>query len=489
MGGQPIDIVSPRTAFGELQANPLEPQAQIDSIYGVLDSDHEVFEATGGTVTTENRMFKCSTGVSLGGYGTIRSKRALRYRPGQGAVVRFTAMFDPDNAVPLSTQLAGAFVAENGLFFGYDGEEFGLMRQTGGAIEIRTLTVTTPDGTGGNATVTLNGVGHTVPITGGGTVQDDAAEIAAFAYAGWRARQVDDTVIFVAFTGVGAKDGAFTYAAPVDGVGTFARTVEGSDNTDTWTYQESWNIDQLDGQGDNRNPSRMTLDKSKLNVFQIQFQWLGGGRIVYSVEGPNGDFIPVHMERYANANVQPSLFNPTLKVGWAAASLGSSGTDITVRGASGAMFIEGPVRARRNPRGTSNSKTGVGTTWTSIVSIRAGYTFKDFINQREIVPFAVSAAVDGNKPAELSIVRNAVLGGTPNWQPVADDSSAEVDTAGTTLTNGEEIMRVSLGKTGSEVIHMVDCSLRIDPGDQITVAVRATSGTTDAVASITWGED
>ena len=56
-------------------------------------------------------------------------------------------------------------------------------------------------------------------------------------------------------------------------------------------------VDPLDGNG----YSGATLDPTKLNVFQINFRWLGAGQIRFSIENPlNGDMIVFHEIRYAN---------------------------------------------------------------------------------------------------------------------------------------------------------------------------------------------
>lgn len=483
-----VEIDSPATAFGEVLTEHSEPIVQIDAVYGLIDTDHETFEGSGGVADSDavNRMFRVQSGVALGGFGTIRSKRTLRHRAGQGSEARFTALFTSPG-VALSTQLAGAFVGENGLFFGLDGTSFGINRQTGGAFEIQTLTVTVADSAGGNATVTLNGVGFSVPITAG-SVQQNAAEIAAATYAGWSARQVNDTVIFFATDGVGNKTGAFTYAGATDGAGTFAETQQGAAVVDSWVPQASWNVDTLDGTG----PSGMLLDITQMNVYRIAYQWLGAGQLEFSVENPaTGRFQVVHRIRYANANAVPSLQDPSLKIGWAAASLGSVGTNLTVKGASGAAYVQGVRRPRRNPRGASNSKQGVGTTYVPILSVRAGLTFKDRTSQKELFPLLASASVDGARVSEYAVFLNPTLGGTPNWQYIDEDNSmAEWDIAATSVTGGAEIATGALGKTDSDKVDLNSLGVLVEAGDVITVAVRTTqAGTTDAAAALTWQED
>src|SRR6056300_1728137 len=81
------NIISPgatsKSAFGEAIAIPITPVLQLDGLYGLDPRQFETFTATGGAATTTNTLMQCSTGTSIGGYGVIRSARAVRYRPGQ----------------------------------------------------------------------------------------------------------------------------------------------------------------------------------------------------------------------------------------------------------------------------------------------------------------------------------------------------------------------------------------------------------------------
>ena len=70
--------------------------------------------------------------------------------------------------------------------------------------------------------------------------------------------------------------------------------------------------DPLDGSG----ASKMTIDTTKLNVFKIQFQYLGAGAIEYFVEDDaTGKFVKFHTELYANKNTTPSVHNPNFHMG------------------------------------------------------------------------------------------------------------------------------------------------------------------------------
>jgi hypothetical protein len=82
-----------RSAFGEQIAIPITPVIQLDGLYGLQARNFETFDAFGGSADTTNTLMRTQTGTSQYGYGVIRSRRAVRYRPGQGAdkmVVRRT---------------------------------------------------------------------------------------------------------------------------------------------------------------------------------------------------------------------------------------------------------------------------------------------------------------------------------------------------------------------------------------------------------------
>lgn len=83
-----------------------------------------------GTVSGSNGFAVLSTGAATDSSATIETKLPVRYIPGQGALIRFTAVFT--TGVAGSTQLIGVGDANDGLFFGYNGATFGTLRRAGG---------------------------------------------------------------------------------------------------------------------------------------------------------------------------------------------------------------------------------------------------------------------------------------------------------------------------------------------------------------------
>jgi hypothetical protein len=465
------------------------PVLQIAGTYGIRSTDVETFSATGGSATVSDFMFDVQSGTSLGGYGTIRSRRNLHYRPGQGALARFTAMFS--TPVSLSTQQAGLFTSENALTFGYNGTTFGVLRSEGARLEIQTFTVTAAASGNETVTFTLAGTAQSGCAVTSGTVQHNAAELAECSYTGWNAYSNNDEVLFVA-TSVGDKTGGFSVSSGAGTTdGTFAETVAGVAATDTWVAQADWNLDPMDGTGN----SRMTLDHDTLNVYQIHYQYLGAGAIEFSIENDaTGQFVPVHRIDYANANTSPHLSNPTMPVGWAAASLGSTGTNLRVRGASAAGFVEGQQLPQRYSRGFVSTEA-VGASLEPVLSIRNRPVFADQINQMEVYPGTIKIGVDatGNKPAEVEVLIGADLSaGTamPLWTYIDEtESVVEYDETADGVTGGDRIDACGVAAGGTCEIDLSKFRDRLERGEALTVAAAFSSGSGDITVSISWLED
>ncbi len=303
-----------RGAFGEYAVSEITPVVQLDPIYGLPTNSFQTYSFSSGIATTRNSLFVAETGTSAYGYGVVRSKRFLRYRPGQGGVARFTAHFiNPTVGVTLR---AGFFSQESALQIGFNTNgKFGILRQYGTKAEIRKLTITTAASSSGISTVILNGTSYNVSL-----VNDSADTSATAAKLGFSTSytthipdQRDSTIIFLA-NSTGPQTGNFQFIPGTTGaVGTFTTIQTGVVATEDWTYQEDWNLDNLTGVGGTSNPSGVTLDTTKLNVFQINYRWLGAGEQRYAIENPiNGDMIFFHHAHYSNRYNIPWVDNPFL---------------------------------------------------------------------------------------------------------------------------------------------------------------------------------
>lgn len=346
---QVIEQATATSAFGETVAVDISPVFQLDGIYGVDDEAlFRINTALDGTASsTTDGLMQVYSGSSPGAFGLLRSNRSVRYRPGQGSLARFTAMW-PDGGLAGYQQVAGFLNQSDVLGLGFNvNAQFGIIRRYDSKAEIYEVAVNTVVASGTeNVTITLNDVAFNIALTAKTSTTEQAAEIAAATtYTQWIVTQNNNIVTFLYNGPPGNLPGVFSVVNNA-GAPTFSATgttrVQGATPTDFWTYQSSFNLDTLDGNG----PSGMVLDTQKLNVFQIDFRWLGAGRLRYSIEDPNGLMIPFHEIRYSNLNTVPSISNPSMRIGYAAVNAApqlGTGTPCRVQGASMMGAIQGQI--------------------------------------------------------------------------------------------------------------------------------------------------
>lgn len=478
------------SAFGENISIPVNPVFQLDGLYGLDPQLFETFTGTftgnPGTATTTDTLMQVTTDANgIGSYGVIRSRRAVRYRPGQGALGRFTAKFS--TGVAGYTQRAGFFTQEQAVQVGYDGESFGVLRQNGGKAHIEVLTVTATATE--TVQVELDGVSTGVAILSTDTNQEAAVKIAD-AFAGntsWIVETYDDKVCFLA-TSVGPKAGAFSYTGTS---ATLTTQQAGVADTNLWTPQAEFNQDTLDGKG----LSKVTIDPQKLNVYQINFRWLGAGEIRYAIENPtNGDMIHFHHEHYSNRNTDVHIDNPSLKIGYVAASLGGDGTSIVVEGASMMGAIEGLINTTKLPTATFRESTANlnSNTWYHVLTAANSVVYRGKINTREIILKNINAAFSGTGPVTVALILNPTgLADTREFNSINEFSSVYTSNTTSVVTLGDQrlmyIFDVEAGGSGTQVLE--DLRIAIPPGNEVAVLVRSSQQITRNAISMSWIED
>ena len=119
----------PKSAFGLARITAETPVVQNDFIYGISTQYVDAGASNNGIVpTSSNNIALLNTGTSSNAYVYIHTKRFARYRPGQGMNVYMTGVFNA--GVANSQQLLGCGNVTDGLFFGYNGTQFGIMHRS-----------------------------------------------------------------------------------------------------------------------------------------------------------------------------------------------------------------------------------------------------------------------------------------------------------------------------------------------------------------------
>lgn len=392
------------TAFGEASVAEPTPVIQVSAQYGLTDEVMQIVNF-GGSTSNGDSLFKTNTGVSPLGLASLNTTKQLSYKPGQGALARFTSMFSPFKNSSL--QAAGLINSEDAFAFGYfdlageSGGEFGVIYSRGGKTEHQELTITSASSGAENATVTVNGVPYIVPLTNaGGDKNVTATEISDSLNAQvenflFSANTTDGVSLVSSMDLLPAPNAAYSFSS-ASAVGSWAQQQPGVEPVITLIKQSQWNRNQLLTEDDD-----FILDPTKGNVYSISFQYLGFGDINFTVEDPStGLPVLVHQIEYANNNTSTSVGNPTFRIGWLARNLGNT-TDLQVSGASAAGFIEGKNLVDTLPRAVESITGPIDTTQTNIITIRNRFHFGDKINRADIVPLLLSMGTESSKGAFL----------------------------------------------------------------------------------------
>ena len=471
------------TAFGEHLFASLSSAIEAAFPYSINGKVMKTKLLGSGSTSHASSLASLKTGAAASSSCTLQSIRVLRYHPGIGARWRGTAIFS--TGVANSSQILGIGNASDGFFFGYNGTAFGLLHRKGGELEITKLTVSAPSSGGGDVTITLDDDAFVVTLSGALAVEAVASEIAADTFLGWTPYAYGDEVWFVSHKAE-AKAGTYSFV-DTDTTGAAAAFVEqvaAVASTDTWVSQTAWSEDVMDGTG----PSKMTLDPTKGNVYQICYQWLGFGMISFYMEdSTTGDFQLVHKLQYANANTATSINNPSLPICCTVENT-TNDTDVVLKVPSLAAFVEGE-NDDHGPRFVkSNAKAGI-TTETSILTIRNNLVAGSIENRSKIVVKFLSLATEtGNKVAAFRVVRGATLGGSPSYASVDTDSIVSFDVAGTTVTGGDELFAQTLSQDSSDKVFLNNgLVIELFPGETLTFA-GGSALSSDMTAAMSWVE-
>ena len=402
-------------AFGETIVSQLSPAFQLDGLYGLDENDFKLNSANNGEhYVSDDGLMTVKTATDAASFATLRSNRSIRYRPGQGSLCRITAMF-PDGFTQGYQQVAGFLNQSDILGVGYNygdqsvsspkREEFAILRRQASKGEVAQFTITVPASGDETVTVKLNNVDFSVNVTAG-TTEHNTAELGNASYAGWIVDYYGSELFFVYDGPPTDLTGSFSISSPSPGTLTANYTTlqDGAPPNDFWTYQSDFNIDKLDGTG----KSGMVIDTSKLNIFIIDFRWLGAGRIRYSIEDPaTGCIIPFHIVHYSNQNTVPHISNPSMRIGYGVVNVVPSlaGETVTVQGASMMGAIEGQVIRNTTTKAISVSGDYGGGgllantehCFLTLKNNRIAVVGKpNVLNQRELIINSLSVAIKDN---------------------------------------------------------------------------------------------
>jgi len=501
-GGNNTSIIKPTIGFGGLAVQTLRPVAQADFVYGINDLLFQTSSFAQSSISSADGLGLLNCGTDVSGSAILRIRRGIKYRPGQGSIMRGTAIFD--TPIENNLQLIGAGNTESGYYFGYYGTQFGIIHKETGLAEVRRLEITTGATDNEEVTLTLDGDDYTfnIEIEGTTSTSQTAYKLLRQNYAdvgktGFVSDTIGSYIYFIAGNCNPTLTGSYAITGNGTIAGTFTRVQVGNQPTETFIPTSSFNIDRLDGNG----VSGMNINPQKGNVYEIDFQYLGFGNARFAVEDPEtGRFIDCHMIKNANNRTTPVLKNPNVQVRLECVNRGNS-TNKTLKSASLAGYIAGKVNKLDPKFSESFPITDLKqTTFHPLALIKANriHTGQLCFGEFDILRLAGSNET-ASKTLSIALFVGAEVTGPVDYIDVLPTQSivsiATLNPNGNTppntisnLANIAPIHTLVIGAESSTSYDLDSLELIFSAGYPLLIAVKASSSPITGEVSINWFE-
>jgi hypothetical protein len=272
------------------------------------------------------------------------------------------------------------------------------------------------------------------------------------------------------------------------------RTNTSGTPTDNAVNQSSWNIDKMDGTG----TSGITLDFSKTQIFVIDFQWLGVGRVRFGFD-VGGVLYYCHEMIHANVLTVPYSTTAILPLRFELEATGTVADATAMDIICMAVLSEGGFETSGSYTFTAgNGITSIGvTTRRPILSIRNRATFNSIVNTVAAIPTLIDVTAQTNG-ALIELVYNGTLTGASYTNVNTNNSSMEVDTSATVISGGTTIgsfyvISGSGSTKGGSTANIRDqfrmsYDTLASAGDILSIVGTSFSGTSNLTSLINWAE-
>lgn len=255
--------------------------------------------------------------------------------------------------------------------------------------------------------------------------------------------------------------------------------------------QQDWNIDKMDGSG----ASGITIDWSTCQIFFIDFEWLGVGRVRTGLV-VDGKIYYVHEFNHANNVTSVYTELPNLPLRYEIRSTGGSGT---LNHICNSVISEGGLENNGIVRGVDRSNTDI-TTQTDndiypVISIRL-QSGKEMIT---VNPIDFSIMVDSTADFRWALYLNPTIAGTDaaSWTALAN-SCIEYDVTrnNTNKLSGGTLIKSGYVESGGadqvqlEIDSPLHLGMSIDGTmDEFVLAVQVINGgAEDFYGALSWRE-
>ncbi len=227
----------------------------------------------------------------------------------------------------------------------------------------------------------------------------------------------------------------------------------------TKVNQADWNVDKLDGTG----ISGFNIDLTKINVYWLDYQWLGAGRVRFGVFGADGSRITAHQFENAGAKTLPYMRTGTLPARMENVNTSATGSSSELRSVCIGVYAEGTYEDYAFWRFADADATIASvTTDTLAFALRTKSTINGEHNSVVLYPETLNVYCD--QPVAVTLWQDVdATGGT--WNSLA--SAGDINTTATINTAGSQRFKTLYFNTGASTFNLDDFFEKNDEGIQI----------------------
>ena len=259
--------------------------------------------------------------------------------------------------------------------------------------------------------------------------------------------------------------------------------------------QSTWNLDKLDGTG----VSGITFDSSKTQIFMIDFQWLGVGRIRFGLN-INGKTIYVH--EIDNSNVLSVVYMsvPNLPIRYEISNNGTGPAADLIHICS-SVIVEGGRESTGIVLSADRGSTPLVTLNDSNIYPLISIRLKSIAQMASLSPISFCVVCTSNTIYRASLLLNPTIVGTAlTYTPITGSVTdiSNTSTNATTVTGGTLIQSfyvdVNASSSPQVTLNDIPSDLRIGStiagvSDILVLAIQRITGTTETFyASMIWRE-
>ena len=268
------------------------------------------------------------------------------------------------------------------------------------------------------------------------------------------------------------------------------RTKDSGSVVDDTAAQTAWNLDKMDGAADSTNPSGLTVDWTKAQIFVIDYQWLSVGRVRFGLE-IDGQLFYVHEHNHANVEAIPWTSTPNLPLRYQMITTSSSPAS-TMRVICATVLSEGGQEELGVPVSESTI-THVDANTADTVYALVGIRLKSTHLSTIVTIDDISGLSETADNFEWQLIHNPTVAGTFTY---SDKTNSACQTAlgatANTVTNGHIIARGFVSTSSpisTSIKSLIGLGSAIDGTmDTLVLCARPLGANADIQGAIDWTE-